>query len=126
MSRSEPPIVRLARVAGEAAPKARVRVILRAIQDSASAPKARRWRPERSFNLVAESSTLSPMKTVLPLIGALILASACISACPAAVALIQKESTPSSLAETGAKEVGEHAAKGLMSPTPSPTPTAVQ
>jgi hypothetical protein len=37
MSRSAPPITRLARyVAGEAAPKERVRVISRAIQDSAS------------------------------------------------------------------------------------------
>jgi hypothetical protein len=65
------------------------------------------------------------MKTALPLIGALILASACISACPAAVALVQKEATPTSLAETGAKEAGEHVAKEYMSPTPSPTPTAV-
>ena len=72
------------------------------------------------------NSKLSLMKTVLPLMGALILASACISACPAAVALIQKESTPSSLAETGAKEAGEHLAKGMMSPTPSATPTPGQ
>jgi hypothetical protein len=66
------------------------------------------------------------MKTVLPLIGALILAGACISACPAAVALVQKETTPTSLAETGAKQGGEHVAKGMMSPTPSPTPDAGQ
>jgi len=70
------------------------------------------------------------MKTVLPLIGALILASACISACPAAVALVQKETTPSSLAEIGAKQGGEHVAKGMMSssptPSPTPTPTAVE
>jgi hypothetical protein len=66
------------------------------------------------------------MKRAIPLIGALILASACISACPAAVALIQKETTPTSLAETGAKEAGEHVAKGLMSPSPTPTPAASQ
>ena len=65
------------------------------------------------------------MKTVLPLIAALIFTSAFISACPAVVAVVQKEATPTSLAETGAKEAGEHAAKEYMSPTPSPTPTAV-
>jgi len=73
-------------------------------------------------NWAMESSTLSLMKTVLPLISALILACTCISACMAAGALIPKPSA-SSLAETGAKEGGEHVAKGLMSPTPSPTPT---
>jgi hypothetical protein len=62
------------------------------------------------------------LKATIPLIGALILACACISACCAlALALIHKPST-SSVAETGAKQGGEHIAKGLMSPTPSPTP----
>jgi hypothetical protein len=65
------------------------------------------------------------MKAVLLLISALILACACISACIALGALIHKPSI-SSVAETGAKQTGEHAAKGLMSPTPSPTPTAGQ
>jgi hypothetical protein len=64
---------------------------------------------------------LSPMKAVLLLISALILGCVCISACLALGGLIHKPST-SSVAETGAK----HAAKGLMSPTPSPTPTAGQ
>ena len=66
------------------------------------------------------------MKAVLPLIAALILASACVPACVALGglgALIHKPST-SSVAETGAKQGGEHVAKGLMSSTPSPTPTA--
>jgi hypothetical protein len=61
------------------------------------------------------------MKTVLPSISALMLAWTCISACIAAGALIPKPST-SSLAETGAKEAGEHVAKGLMSPSPTPSP----
>jgi len=65
------------------------------------------------------------MKAVLLLISALILACACISACIALGALIHKPSI-SSVAETGAKQAGEHAAKGLMSPTPSPTPAAGQ
>jgi hypothetical protein len=73
------------------------------------------------------SGTLNLMKRTLSLIGALILAGPCISACPAIVAVVQKESTPSSLAETGAKQAGEHVAKGMesQSPTPTPTPTPV-
>ena len=62
------------------------------------------------------------MKSAILLISALIFAAACISACPAAVALVEKETTPTSLAETGAKQAGEHAAKAMMSPTASPTP----
>ena len=65
------------------------------------------------------------MKAVLLLISVLILACACISGCLALGALIHRPST-SSVAETGAKEAGEHVAKGLMSPTPSPTPAAGQ
>jgi hypothetical protein len=65
------------------------------------------------------------MKSTLLSISALILTAACISACPAAVALVEKETTPTSLAETGAKEAGEHAAKEeMMSPTPTPTPAS--
>jgi len=62
------------------------------------------------------------MKAILLLMSALILACACISACLALGALIHKPST-SSVVETGAKQGGEHAAKGLMSPTPTPSPT---
>jgi hypothetical protein len=78
-----------------------------------------------ALDSIDESNTLNLMKTVLPSIGALILASACISACPAVVAVVQKEATPTSLAEAGAKQAGEQVAEGYMSPTPSPTPTAV-
>jgi len=67
------------------------------------------------------------MKSALLVISGLILAAICISACPAAVvALAEKETTPTSLAETGAKEAGEHVAKGYLSPTATPTPGAGQ
>jgi len=64
---------------------------------------------------------LSLMKAVLLFISALILACVYISACLPLGALIHKPST-SSVAETGAKQAGEHGTKGLMSPTPTPSP----
>lgn len=68
------------------------------------------------------------MKALLALFSALIVACVCVWACIAPVGALIRAHKPSvsSLEETGAKQGGEHAAKGVMSPSPSPTPTPGQ
>jgi hypothetical protein len=70
------------------------------------------------------------MKAFIGVFGAAILASICVTACMAPVAaVVQKaRSIPGSgsVAESAAKQGGEHVAHSSASPTPSPSPAAGQ